>query len=210
MSLVSVAGIVGAQSSDGDVYITWRARTYVPALYAGRALPIANSLVTADVALIQNGRVVDLSGENIFWYLDDNLLGGGTGLQEISFNMPEVAGAIVDLRAEIGGSLLKTITLQAASPQVMIAPVLPGDILTSSQITLRAVPYFFNTGRDKLGYNWLINNQPPETSEAPQELVLTIRPGTAAGFRIDLQAAVSNARYLFESATKNLTLTFSP
>lgn len=207
--LVSFAGVALAQSSAGDVYITWRAHTYSPAAYAGRSLPTTNSQVTAEVSLVQGGKVADLSGENIAWYANGDLIKSGVGLQEISLNMPEVVGATIDLRAEIGnGDMLKTVTLQAAAPKVTIVPALPANTLSSSQIVFRAVPYFFNDRPDKLSYDWLINNQPPDTSDAPQQLVLTIKSGTPFGFEIDLQATVRNAKHLFESATKSLSLTF--
>ena len=79
--------IAHAQSATPQMVVTWQAYgSYVPPAYGGKALPNQESRLTASLELLSNGKLVDLSGQTIYWYLDDTLIDSGVGHQYIVFS----------------------------------------------------------------------------------------------------------------------------
>src|SRR3989344_1231504 len=68
--------------------ITWRAESYVPSDFSGKILPTANSPIVAALELILNNKITDLSGQTIYWYANNEFMGGGAGTRSISFLAP--------------------------------------------------------------------------------------------------------------------------
>src|SRR3989338_5844802 len=73
-----------AQTSSPRVLLTWQAKNYVPAGYLGKALPSPSSIVTASVEIIDQGKIADLSKNNVYWYLNGSLVGSGVGKKTVS------------------------------------------------------------------------------------------------------------------------------
>src|SRR4051812_25715047 len=87
----SVAGQSNAQGQGPQFLLTWKAlNSYVPASYNGKALPSHDSPVSVSLEIISGGKVANLKGVTINWYLDGGPLAGGVGLQHVVFN-PDAA-----------------------------------------------------------------------------------------------------------------------
>ena len=90
----------GAQGEPAPEFLmTWRADSYVPAYYTGKALPAPGSNIIASFELIQNGAPLDISNETVYWYMNRKPIREGLGLKTISLRAPETPGGMFELRA---------------------------------------------------------------------------------------------------------------
>ncbi len=210
---VSTTALAQTAAAKPKVIITWIANSYAPPTFGGKVLPTAGSLVSASVALLDGGRLIDLSKETIYWYLDNNFLSGGPGLRGISFRAPDVAGGTVSLRAEIPnyskGSQLKTISIPVASPEAVIEIPFPSKKFYSSSIKLVGQPYFFNIGSASgLNFSWSINGQTPSGAENPQSLNIKIG-NLAVGSSLSVSLVIQNVSNQFERGAKSENILYS-
>src|SRR5437660_1114929 len=68
-----------AQSPSPQPVITWRAYTYAPAGFSGKILAVPRSRMDASLALIDQGKIVNLKNYTVHWYLNDHFIDGGVG-----------------------------------------------------------------------------------------------------------------------------------
>lgn len=198
------------------IMLTWKSNTYVPPGFAGKIMPTANSIITASAELMDNGKIVDASKQNVYWYQDNNFITGGIGRQTVSFRAPDAAGSITNLRVEFPnyskGSQLKSVDIQVVRPEVVVETPFPGNKFSSSPLKLVAQPYFFNIENlSRLNFSWTVNGQTPSGAENPQILNIKfgqMQPKTEMSVSVSAQNA--NKRYEIESAAENITLTYSP
>lgn len=214
-SLFIAAPLSYAQTATNkpQVILTWKALTYTPPDFMGKILPTSNSRMAASVALVDGGRIVDISRETIYWYLNDNFLNGSVGLQDVSFNVPNATGGAFDLRAEITtyskGNQLKTVSVPVVNPEAVIELPFPSGIFYSSLISLFGQPYFFNVDDpSKLNFAWSVNGQTPSGAENPQSL--NIKFGSVpSGSNLYVSLRIQNPSNQFESGAKSANLTYS-
>ena len=105
-----------AQQARPQFLLTWQTQSYTPAQFQGKALPTANSQITASAELINGGKILDISKNTIYWYLNDNLLSSGAGAQTVVFNAPPTSDSDhLELRVQLpdyeGSTLLKTVNI---------------------------------------------------------------------------------------------------
>ena len=158
-------GAIG-QSSAAEMHITWRAQTYAPPTYIGKLLPTAGARVTASVFVIQNGKILDLAGKTIYWYLNDEFVEGGENQQTVEFRVPkDQNGAIADLMVRLpdtAGGLVNSIDIPIVAPQVAIDAPFPRGAVTGPSFRVKARAYFFNTPSPAfLAYSWVVNGKEP-------------------------------------------------
>ena len=198
-----------------QVVITWQAQNYTPSEYPGKTLPAGNSRVVASVSVMENGKVSNLSNQQVYWYLDDEFLRGGVGLQDISFRVDKLATESIGLRVKLpdyGPNLLvKTIEIPIAHPEIVVQSPFVGSEFSSSDFTLQATPYFFNISDPLfLKFSWDVNGQTPTSAENPNRLHITLPPGTPDGTPFTITATIEDTTDLFGVATKETTLTYRP
>ena len=202
-------------ASGPNIMLTWKSSSYVPPAFLGKDMPTTNSLITASAELIDNGKAIDVSRQNIYWYQDNNFLDGGIGKQRISFRVPDTGGGTISLRVEFPeyskGGQLKTIDIPIVKPEIVIESPFPGGKFSSSPLTLIGQPYFFNVSSlSQLGFSWSVNGQSPQGAENPQALNIKFSQlPSQAQMAISLLAQNTDKRYEFETASKNLILTYS-
>ncbi len=200
-----------------QVLITWKTSgSYIPSSYPGKALPTYGSTITASLEIISDGKLVDLSGQTIYWYLNntDTLLGGGVGVQSISFpplgQPPNVTTLEVELPFYPSGFLLRTIDIPMVQPQVVVDAPYPAGQFSSNPVTVTAIPYFFNTASpSNLSYAWTVNNQSGSNTENPNVAQITLPQGTAAGTSFIASVTVQNSNDSTQ-ATASANLTYQP
>lgn len=210
----AVAAPARAQSvSSPQFIVTWKTSgSYVPSFYPGKALPTYGSSITAYLELLSNGRLVDLSSQTIYWYLDENLVGGGVGVQSVTFPPYGEPPSTLDLKVVIpsfnGSYLVHQVEIPMVDPQAVIYAPYPGNQFTSDTATVDAIPYFFNVSNiSGLTFAWSANNTAgASNAENPQEAQISIPADTPSGSLLSLSLTITNPNdSTAASATQYLT-----
>lgn len=178
--------------------ITWKAsNSYIPSFYQGKALPSYSSNITASLELISNGKILNISGQTIYWYLNNTLIGGGTGVQQVTFipfgAPPNSEALSVRLPQFNGHFIAHEIALPFSDPVAVIYAPYSNNTFSTNPITLNALPYFFNTpSAANLSYSWTVNRQMGTNTENPQEAQITLPQGTPSGTNLDISITIEN------------------
>ena len=187
-----------AHAANPQFLVTWKATgSYIPSAYIGKALPTYGSEITASLEMISNGKMINLSGQTIYWYLNSTLLGGGVGAQTITFpplgEAPNAMVLEVDLPNYNGAFLIDTVAIPMVEPQAVIYAPYPSGQFSSNPVTIAAIPYFFNIGSpDNLSYSWSVNSQTGSNAENPEQAEITLPAGTTAGTSFAVSLSVEN------------------
>jgi hypothetical protein len=195
-----------------QLMVTWHAaRSYIPPSYSGKALPNQSSAITASVEAFTNGVRGDLSTVTVYWYLNGVLLGGGPGVRSMTFN-PFGGGGSQNLRVQAtdypGGLLITSVSIPVVTPQIVVEAPYAGGVFSVNPLLVRAVPYFFNiTSANQLGFAWTVNGQTTGNAENPDQLQVSLAPGTQSGSTIAVSVAATNAGDGM-SASDQKTLTY--
>jgi hypothetical protein len=204
----------GAGASGPTFLMTWQAvNSYAPAGYAGEILPNQQSEIMASVEVISpSGQPVDLSGQTIYWYQNENLLGGSIGTQRIEFRPYGEAPNVITLRVDLpdypGGDIEHEINIPIVQPVAVIEAPFPDGDFSASPITLQALPYFFDTtSTDELSFSWSANGQTATNAENPTSLQISLPASTPAGYELPVTLTIQSADGL-DTATGNVNLTY--
>jgi hypothetical protein len=200
-------------TSNPQFLITWKpTASSIPSNYIGKALPSLGSKVTADFELVSNGKILNISGQTIYWYLEDTLIGGGTGVQQVTFPLFGTPPGSLTLKIELpsynGQYLIHTIDIPYVNPAVVIYAPYPNGDFSSSPLTVTALPYFFTASASQLSYTWAVNGQTGSNAENPQTAEVTLPQGTPSGTGITISLSVENPAGAATAATQS-TLTYS-
>ena len=131
-TLLSAAPTAHAQTASSPTFlITWKTTgSYIPSFYTGKALPTYGSKITASLELVSSqGNVLDLSGKTIYWYVNDTLVGGGAGVQQVTFPPIGDAPNTENLRVTIpnynGSYLIHAINIPMVMPEAVHLRAVP-------------------------------------------------------------------------------------
>ena len=203
-----------AQTTFSKILLTWQATTYAPAAFEGKVLPGPGSAIYASADVIQNGKLVDMSREQIYWYLDDEFLDGGLGKQTISFEVPLAAPDFAFLSVQLpdytghGGSLFtNSVRIPIARPETVIESPYPENKFSGTQVRIFGEPYFFNVSKiSDLNFLWSVNGKNPPGSESPTELVININTDAPAKSQVGVSLLIQDPKDLVSSASDILSL----
>lgn len=220
ISVLAIALILAARTNAQSTatgpqfLISWKSLdSAAPVAYAGKALPGINSLMVASVAVISDGKIVDLSPYTIYWYLDDNFIGGDVGKQNITFNAPgriEIASLRVEIPDYPSGLLVNTAHIQIVKPQVVIVVPYAGGVFSQTPIMVQAVPFFLRASDlAKLSFQWTVNGQAVATQENPENLIINLGSNTPSGYSVAINLTVRQSDNPLFNADANVTLTKS-
>jgi hypothetical protein len=179
--------------------MTWQAlNTYAPPSYAGKVLPNQGSQIVASLEVISKGSSVSLAGQTIYWYLNDNLLGGGVGIQKIIFRPYGTAPNTLTLKVELpdypGGLLAHEIAIPVVQPQAVIETSYPQNQFTALPVVAQALPYFFNaSSAAPFSFTWSVNGQPVTSAENPQTIQIALPQSTPPGFAVAITLNIKDA-----------------
>jgi hypothetical protein len=188
---------IHAQTSP-QFLVTWKAsNSYIPSFYQGKALPSYGSRITASFELISNGNVVDLRSQTIYWYLDQILVGGGTGAQQVTFSPlgtpPDSLSLSIQLPSYNGSLLIHTVQIPFVNPGAVIYAPYPGNNFSANPLVLKAIPFFFNaSSSNQLVYSWSVNSQTGSNTENPQEADIILPSGMSSGSSLDISLNIKN------------------
>lgn len=213
-----------AQESAPQVLLTWKADTYVPPGFPGKAMPTTNSLVRVSVEILENGKFADLSRQTIRWYLNatENFFDSGEGKQSVIVGSSPFPKDPTVVRVNIPNygsrEINKSITIPNVQPEAVIRFPNPTRDFFSSHIQLKAAPYFFHTKDPaNLNFNWKVNNKPKEELTASADVFnIDVLPDTPSGYNVKIDLNILNPlapisqRYPLnsESVTNSLNLRF--
>ncbi|MEK7089367.1 MAG: hypothetical protein AAB920_00950 [Patescibacteria group bacterium] len=131
-----------------QIILTWSAENFYPSNYRGRALPTIGTPITVSTEMLINGKSADLSQANIAWYNSGNQIDSGIGLKQTSLkpDTNDVDGIFVRAEITLGNIIAEqSILIPISQPVVAIEIPYPHSIINAnSDVTMRAVPYFFN------------------------------------------------------------------
>ena len=205
---------VRAQQSAPTTVITWRVTgSYVPSSYIGKVLPNSESAITASVMVFDNGKIANVSGDTVYWYLNNTPLGGGPGATSFTFTPFAGSGSAATLKVEIpdypGGLIIKTTPIYITAPIAVIRTLYPAATFSANPLIASADPYFFPaTSANQLSYEWSVNSQAISGAENPDVLHVSLGPGTTAGSRFDITLSVAAGNSTI--ATDEKILTYQP
>jgi hypothetical protein len=123
-------------------------------------LPPAGSVINIAFEYIKNNKIVDVSKQKVYWYVDGNLIQSGIGIKKINIVAPKEK---FDLRVELPDlNVLKTIEIPVAEPMVIVDAPFPKKTIAGNYFEVRALPYFFNIENNDWDYFdvlWQINDK---------------------------------------------------
>lgn len=195
-----------AQTTAPQFLVTWKTSgSYVPAAYPGKALPTYGSQITATVELVSGGKILNIKNQTIYWFLNGTPIGGGAGVQRVTFPPFDVPPNALTLRVELpsykGQLLLHDVLVQTIKPRVVIYAPYPGGTTGANPITVQAIPYFFNTSSpSNLSFAWSVNGQGGAAAENPDEAQIALPPDTPSGTSLAVSLTVKNPADSSEAA----------
>ena len=178
---------LGSAQIAPEFMITWKSNSYVPASYAGKIMPTRNTPINISLELKEDGKLANLSKNEVRWFVNNKLKQSGVGLKNFTFapeltaNQPQIIRiAIINYR---GTDLTKTIAIPLANPEVVVTSI--------GANVFKAFSYFFNIDKiNDLKWEWSANNiKATGTAQEPDVLTLDIQGGRL-GDTVDLKLTV--------------------
>jgi len=215
---ISVAGPVHAQTP--QFLVSWRAGSYVPTGYAGKTLVGYQDPITFSVELTSQGssganRVVDISGREVRWYVNDTLYAKGVGMQSFTLDKePLFAGGNLSIRVSVdfydpdtytSRFVDKYINVPVVSPEAVVSANSFGSVFSpGSSPEISVTPFFFSAPNTLLRVQWFLSGQPVDVAEDPFHVLLHINASTTASGV--LSVSINNPQSsLPENASANYT-----
>lgn len=196
-------------SSDYNLIISWEALNFVPVDFKGKILPSPGSTVIVAIEFLQNNKIVDLSKEKIYWYINGELVSNTLGNKQISFYAPD--NNIVDVRVDLPKfDITKTIEIPIIEPKLVIKAPFPNKEVNINNFELDAMPYFFNlesSDLETLDFQWSINSEPATPyNNDPSKINIEIKGDQPLNLLVEVVA--KNIKNQFEFAEDRINLNF--
>lgn len=194
-----------------EIIITWQAQNYAPPGFEGKVLPIRGTNVSAAIMLIEGGKIINLSQNEIRWFVNRGLENSGIGLAEINFKLSNIAPDSISLKAEIrdykGENLEKSIVVPLGKPELVITGYGPAKLIEAGKNTLNTLVYFFNINNlNQLLFGWSANSEKTKgESNEPDKLELDVS-GAPSGATVDLNVTARNKLNELEFAEDKIEL----
>ncbi|MDP2598534.1 MAG: hypothetical protein Q8P49_01750 [Candidatus Liptonbacteria bacterium] len=201
-----------AQQTGPRFFITWSAATYAPLGFTGKTLPTANSPITASFEVINQGKLVDLSGKTIYWYANDTLIENASGKQTATFLAPTIAPNTVTLRIELpnyNGFTFMEVKIPVTTPRAVIEAPYRQGIFSGSSASVRGTPYFFSVKKpSSLAFSWSVNGESAPSAENPEVLTIGLNPDAQSGSPINIGLTIKNPGNFFEQVSNVISLNY--
>ncbi|MDO8442690.1 MAG: hypothetical protein Q7S81_00260 [bacterium] len=205
------------QNPDFEFLVSWRAINFVPPDYQGKIVPSKNSIIEISFDLLDNGKFVDVSKQQINWNVDRDSFKSGVGLKSIITTFDKVSTKLVEIELPnysdkiYGGAYLnKFVNIPAVSPEVVINAPYPNKTIGVKQNAFQAVPYFFGiSSLGQLNFGWEVDGQKMENDPNYPSILaldLTSQGSPESGANILIKVLVKNITDLFEFAAKTINL----
>lgn len=203
-------------SQTPEILVTWKAGTYTPRQYNGKALATSYTPIVASMEVLDNGAAADLTNTTVIWYINDEFYKSGNNLKSVVFSTPKFPGNKIFVRAEIQNyknqDILKTVEIPTVAPEVIIETSYPYNTTPNTTVSAHATPYFFTVKKaSDLVYAWQVNDTDAQTNENPTDLLITTgKSAKTIELNITLVAKVPGATSLFSSTANHTTIRVTP
>lgn len=200
-----------AKAASGQAILTWEARNFFPADFAGKALPSPGTKITVAAEVARNGKLLDLSKASFSWYANQLMLSSGVGKKEFVFTAVKGDDQANFVRAVIksGSDTWEAgISIPTVSPQAVVEVPFPGRKLPwASNVALAAVPYFFNTpSYANFDFSWQVGSDKKNAGNDNRLLLDLSTPDTNQTTMLSVNAYIQNKLIPLEIATEKLRL----
>ena len=212
-------------SPNFDFIISWRAVNYVPADFSGKILPSKNSKIeiSFDVLDLDSGKFIDITQQQIEWYLNDAPLKSGVGLKSVVFPINSGNSRTIEIiipnysdskynKGKYNGSELNVVTtIPVASPEIVINAPYPNKTISIGENLFQALPYFFNINTvNQLKIGWDVDGTEYSNEQASRQDILNLSATTqgqvAEGANFSIQASAQNLLDKLEMAQDYINL----
>jgi hypothetical protein len=214
-----------------EVHLVWEANTSVPPLYRGKALYSVGSevTVTAFPQVVVNGRTLSSNNLSFQWERNGNAAASQSGKGRSTLTLQGdllKPGEDIAVDVYFGDVLVArgSVFIPASNPLILLYPrdplrgvlfdqALPPAIsLTSKEITVQAVPYFFSNesfADGSLAYKWTLGGRETSGPDAGQGILTLRQTGEGAGEAV-LGVSLQNtdSTKLLQAASANLRILF--
>ncbi len=210
--LILGASKIEAQETGAEMLLGWRAHSYTPNSFLGKALPTVGTLITAGFDLVERGKILNLKDQLVYWYWNDNPVGGGKGVQNVSLRPTQEGLQVltVKLPGFMGRSFTRNFEIPVVSPETIIEVAAKNGKFSSPNLRVYGQPYFFNASSFKnLVFLWEVNGQKPSKTEEVGFLDIKLDPGTPSGSQILIDLSIQNPKTFLEAASQKVSLIFS-
>lgn len=197
-----------ARAEGPQILITWSTDGYVPAGYPGKILPVNGSHIKTRVGALTGNNFLDLSKEEIVWYVNGVPIKNGVGAQAAEFDVSTLTQSSLEIKVQLvslpGGPYSKTIQVPIAQPEAVAEFRSPGGKITGNNIFLTALPFFFRVrSATELNFSWRVNGDTPVNLTDPQHLNVKSSSGFTSGSEIQIYLNVNKGN---ESASQTKIL----
>lgn len=126
-----------------ELILTWKASSYVPTNYKGKALPVAGTIIEASALLVDGGKVISLAPYDINWYTGEDRIIGGNGVSNARITTPTTGQDSIELRVNVAKykdqPLDAFITIPIVRPELFILRK-----PAAQRKDFSIIPYFWN------------------------------------------------------------------
>jgi hypothetical protein len=196
-----------SSAAEDRLFLRWKAETFSPSFFGGKEQVSPNATLVMSAAAVVRSKFVDLSGKQILWYTNGELIREGIGMESVRLQAPELKGALFEVRAEVPDlGLIETIRIPVVAPEAVLEIPLIDNVMRSSQVTLRVWPFFFVSHPKAFEYRWLVNGRAADASEDPRTLNISLS-GAASNAVLNVQMTI---RGQLEGAASSRPIYYRP
>lgn len=209
--MVIVADWANAQSAP-EFLVTWKANTYVPPEYQGKALPVPGSVIELAFEIIDNGQIANISQNRVRWTINNKVVSRANGQKRLTYQIPAFISGDLDLKITVldyaGTDQEAFVTIPITRPKVIIdAPFVDSEI-GAETAALGALSYFFTAAKiDELNFNWVVNSLKAAGDVLRPWILELDTSGNPSGRHISINLTVSNSQNAMETAVQTKLLT---
>jgi hypothetical protein len=194
-------------AAEDRLFIRWKAETFSPSFFSGKGQVSPNATLVLTVAAVSRSKFADLSGKQILWYSNGELVREGVGMESVRFQAPELKGALFEVRVEVPDlGLIETIRIPVVAPEAVLEVPLIDNVMRSTEVTLRVWPFFFVSDPKVFEYRWLVNGKASNASGDPRTLQISLS-GASSNAVLNVQMTIQG--YL-EGAVSSRPIYYRP
>lgn len=203
-------------TTDPYLNLTWKAKSYAPDNFLGKILPGASSPILVSLEAFENGKVADITGSQIKWYIDGELSATTIGKKSFDLRTSRTpSSGVILVRANIvdkwSRQQSKEISIPVSPPVVVLKSNYLSRTFGDNKISLNAYPYFFGVvGLSDLVFSWKVNGVAVNSAENPQAVDISFNEDADPGSSIIVESSISNPSGTRESSYKKEVFKYIP
>ena len=203
-------------STDPFLYLTWKAKSYTPDNFLGKILPGANSPILVSLEAFENGKVADISGSQIKWYIDGELFSTAVGQKSFTIRTDKKpTSGVMSIRAEVLNKWktikMKTVDIPISPPVIILKSNYLSRTFGDNKISVSASPYFFGViGLSDLVFSWKVNGVVVNSAENPQAVDISFNEDADPGSSVIVESSIVNPSGIREVGYKKEIFKYIP